>query len=180
MKVRVFGGYDFKDAYSDNSYIEDGYAKGVPMGGDLKASEGKSPKFIVMALKDPIGPGLDRIQIIKGWMENGKMKEKIYNVAVSDNRQIKPDGSVASINAPVNLETAAFNAEKGSAELMTVWTDPDFDALQRAFYYARVLQLPTARWNLFDEIREGVKFPETVPKTLVERAWSSPIWYHPK
>ena len=108
------------------------------------------------------------------------LKEKIYNVAVSDNPQIKPDGSVASINAPVNLETAAFNAEKGSAELMTVWTDPDFDALQRAFYYARVLQLPTARWNLFDEIREGVKFPETVPKTLVERAWSSPIWYHPK
>ena len=180
IKVRVFGGYDFKDAYSDNSYIEDGYAKGVPMGGDLKASEGESPKFIVMALKDPIGPGLDRIQIIKGWMENGEMKEKTYNVAVSDNRQIKPDGSVASINAPVNLETAAFNTEKGSAELMTVWTDPDFDASRKAFYYARVLQLPTARWNLFDEIREGVTFPTTVPKTLVERAWSSPIWYNPK
>jgi hypothetical protein len=179
MKVRLFGGYDFKDAYSDNSYLEDGYAKGVPMGGDLKASEGKSPEFIVMAIKDPIGPGLDRIQIIKGWMENGEMKENIYNVAVSDNREIKSDGSIAPINAPVNLETAAFNTEKGSSELMTVWTDPDFDASQKAFYYARVLQLPTARWNLFDEIREGVTFPESVTKTIVERAWSSPIWYTP-
>ncbi|MFT5824386.1 MAG: hypothetical protein ACI8ZM_005654 [Crocinitomix sp.] len=179
IKVRLFGGYDFKDAYRDNSYLEDGYAKGVPMGGDLKASEGMSPKFIVTALKDPIGPGLDRIQIIKGWMENGEMMEKTYNVAVSDNRQINPDGSVASINAPVNLETAAFNTEKGSSELMTVWTDPDFDASQKAFYYARVLQLPTARWNLYDEIREGVIFPTSVPKTLVERAWSSPIWYSP-
>lgn len=180
IKVRLFGGYDFKDTYSSSSYLEDGYAKGVPMGSDLKASKGRSPKFIVMALKDPIGPGLDRVQIIKGWMENGKMKEKIYNVAVSDNRQIKPDGSVASINAPVNLETAAFNTEKGSSEFITVWTDPDFDSTRKAFYYARVLQLPTARWNLYDEIREGVTFPESVPKTLVERAWTSPIWYSPK
>ena len=180
MKVRLFGGYDFDAAYSDNSFVEDGYAKGVPMGGDLSEAKGKSPQFIVWAIKDPIGPGLDRIQIIKGWMDHGEMKEKIYNVAVSDSREIKADGSVSPLNATVDLKTGDFNSDKGSAQLMTVWTDPDFDASQKAFYYARVLQLPTARWNLYDEIRENVTFPETVPKTLVERAWSSPIWYTPK
>ena len=180
MKVRLFGGYDFDAAYSDNSFVEDGYAKGVPMGGDLSEAKGKSPQFIVWAIKDPIGPGLDRIQIIKGWMDHGEMKEKIYNVAVSDSREIKADGSVSPLNATVDLKTGDFNSDKGSVQLMTVWTDPDFDASQKAFYYARVLQLPTARWNLYDEIRENVTFPETVPKTLVERAWSSPIWYTPK
>ena len=179
IKVRLFGGFDFNDRYDDNSFLEEGYAKGVPMGGDLTGYNGEPPKFIVMALKDPIGPGLDRIQIIKGWLEDGEMKEKIYNVAVSDNRKINADSSVDPIDAPVNLETAAFNTDKGSAELMTVWEDPDFDASQKAFYYARVLQLPTARWNLYDEIRQGVKFPSSVPKTVVERAWSSPIWYNP-
>ena len=179
MKVRLFGGYDFDAVYSDNSFVEDGYAKGVPMGGDLSDAKGKSPQFIVWAIKDPIGPGLDRIQIIKGWMHHGEMKEKIYNVAVSDSREIKADGSVSPLNATVDLKTGDFNSDKGSVQLMTVWTDPDFDASQKAFYYARVLQLPTARWNLYDEIRENVTFPETVPKTLVERAWSSPIWYTP-
>lgn len=180
MKVRLFGGYDFKSNYSDESFVEDGYAKGVPMGGDLPQAQGNSPVFIVWALKDPIGPGLDRIQIIKGWMENGEMKEKIYNVAVSDNRIIKADGSVEAIEAKVDLTTGAFDKEKGSNQLMKVWKDPDFDASQKSFYYARVLQLPTARWNLYDEIREGVMYPDKVPKTLVERAWSSPIWYTPE
>jgi len=107
------------------------------------------------------------------------MKEKIYNVAVSDNRIIKADGSVEDIEAKVDLTTGAFDKEKGSNQLMKVWTDPDFDASQKSFYYTRVLQLPTARWNLYDEIREGVTYPDKVPKTLVERAWSSPIWYTP-
>lgn len=179
IKVRLFGGFDFQDSYQSNEFVAEGYTKGVPMGGDLSNKEGKSPKFIVWALKDPIGPGLDRIQIIKGWIEKGEMKEKTYNVAVSDNREIKTDGSVTVLEAPVNLETGAFAEDKGSSELMTVWSDPDFDPSQRAFYYVRVLQLPTARWSLYDEIREGVSFPETVPKTIVERAWSSPIWYNP-
>lgn len=179
IKVRLFGGYDFANSYEGDSFIEEGYTKGVPMGGDLPQANGRSPKFIVWAIKDPIGPGLDRIQVIKGWLENGEMKETIYNVAVSDDREIKADGSVEPIDAPVDLKTGDFTADKGSAQLMTVWTDPDFDATQKAFYYVRVLQLPTARWNLYDEIREGVKFPESVPKTLVERAWSSPIWYSP-
>ena len=180
MKVRLFGGYDFKDSYEDDTFIADGYNNGVPMGGDLPYVTGKSPQFIVWAIKDPMGPGLDRIQIIKGWMENDEMREKIFNVAVSVNREIKEDGSVDPIDSPVNLETGEFNTEKGSSQLMTVWTDPDFDPLQRAFYYVRVLQLPTARWTLYDEIREGVTYPESIPKSIVERAWSSPIWYNPQ
>ena len=180
MKVRLFGGYNFKDTYTDESFVEDGYAKGVPMGGNLPKAQDNIPKFIVWAIKDPIGPGLDRIQIIKGWVHNGEMKEKVYNVAVSDNRKIKADGSVEASDAKVNLNTGAFDKDKGSTQLMTVWKDPDFDASHRAFYYARVLQLPTARWNLYDEIREGVEFPDRVPKTIIERAWSSPIWYIPQ
>ena len=180
MKVRLFGGYNFKDTYTDESFVEDGYAKGVPMGGNLPKAQDNIPKFIVWAIKDPIGPGLDRIQIIKGWVHNGEMKEKVYNVAVSDNRKIKADGSVEASDAKVNLNTGAFDKDKGSTQLMTVWKDPDFDASHRAFYYARVLQLPTARWNLYDEIREGVEFPDRVPKTIIERAWSSPIWHIPQ
>jgi len=179
MKVRLFGGFDFEKTYTEDSFVEDGYAKGVPMGGNLINSDGKNPQFIVWAIKDPIGPGLDRVQIIKGWLANGEMKEKIYNVVVSDNRVINPDGSVKALDAKVDINTGAFQTDKGSTQLMTVWEDPDFDASQKAFYYARVLQLPTARWNLYDEIREGVEYPEKVPKTLIERAWSSPIWYTP-
>ena len=147
------------------------------MGGDLPIANDKAPQFIVWASKDPIGPGLDRIQIIKGWLEDGEMKERIYNVAVSDNRRIKSDGSVEPLNAVINEETGAFESTLGSADLYAVWTDPDFDPSQKAFYYARVLQLPTARWTLYDEIREGVTYLESVPKSIVERAWSSPIWY---
>ncbi|MGI9530738.1 DUF3604 domain-containing protein [Lutimonas sp.] len=180
IKVRFFGGYDFKKSYKNQSFIEDGYKKGVPMGGDLPQANGSKPQFIVWAAKDPIGPGLDRIQIIKGWMQNGQMQEKIYNVAVSDNRTIHSDGSVEPIEAPVDLTTGQFTTNKGSSQLMTVWIDPDFDPRHKAFYYVRVLQLPAARWNLYDEIREGVTFPKSVPKTLIERAWSSPIWYSPK
>ena len=112
-------------------------------------------------------------------MDNGEMHEKIFNVAVSDEREIKEDGSVDPIDAPVNLKTGEFNTVKGSSQLMAVWTDPDFNASQSAFYYVRVLQLPSARWTLYDEIREGVSYPEEIPKAIVERAWSSPIWYSP-
>lgn len=150
------------------------------MGGDLPVKESKNPQFIVWAIKDPISANLDRIQIIKGWMENGEMKEMIYNVAVSDGRTIKPDGSVAKLEAPIDLSTGDFNTSKGSVELKSVWTDPEFDPKQTAFYYVRVIQLPTARWTYYDELREKVKFPAGVPKSIQERAWSSPIWYTPK
>ncbi|QCK15442.1 DUF3604 domain-containing protein [Mangrovivirga cuniculi] len=177
MKVRAFAGQDYEDSYeSNNALVEAGYANGVPMGGNYNGES--APQILVWAIKDPIGPGLDRIQIIKGWVENGEMKDKVYNVVASGDR-MNSDGSVTPIDAPVDLETGEYNKEKGSAELMGVWTDPDFDPNEYAYYYIRVLQLPTARWNLYDEIREGVDFPDRIPKQIVERAWGSPIWYEP-
>ncbi len=180
IKVRLFAGQNYKESYdSYEDFIEDGYAKGVPMGGDLKLDKGQEPSFLVWALKDPMNANLDRVQIVKGWYVNGNLKEKIFNVAVSDNRK-KADGTVIPTDAQVNLETGAFDTSKGNSEFMTKWTDPEFNPSNRAFYYVRVLQLPTARWNIYDELRDGVKFPGTVAKTVVERAWSSPIWYKPK
>ena len=179
IKVRFFGGTGYAESYDDyNEMVSDGYSKGVPMGSDMSAGRG-APSFIVWAEKDPKEAPLDRIQIIKGWYRNGELQEKIYNVAVSDGRAIAEDGSVASIEAPVNLATGSYAEDKGSAQLKGVWTDPDFNPADHAFYYARVLQIPTARWTLWDEVREDVEYPEEVPRTVVERAWSSPIWYTP-
>lgn len=178
MKVRFFAGQGFASKYdSYETMVADGYKKGVPMGGDYKGK--KAPQFLVWAMKDPIGPNLDRIQIIKGWYENGEMKDTIYNVTASGKR-LKKDGSVTPIDAPINLKTGEFNAKKGDPELMTVWTDPNWDPKQEAFYYVRVLQLPTARWTLYDELRSGVKYPDDVKREIVERAWASPIWYEAK
>jgi hypothetical protein len=176
MKVRAFAGQGFASSYdSYEKLVKDGYAKGVPMGGDYKGD--KAPQILVWAAKDPIGPNLDRIQIIKGWVENGELKDTIYNVVASGDR-LKADGKVEPINAPIDLKTGAFNKEKGDPELKAVWTDPNYDPKQEAYYYVRVLQLPTARWNLWDELRnKGVKFPEEVKKQIVERAWGSPIWH---
>jgi hypothetical protein len=154
--------------------VADGYAKGVPMGGDYNETE--APQILVWAAKDPDGPNLDRIQIIKGWLEDGEMKDTVYNVVASGNR-LQEDGTVEPIEAPIDLETGQFNTQKGSPELMGLWTDPDFDPSQEAYYYVRVLQLPTARWTLYDEIREGVTYPDDVKREIVERAWGSPIWY---
>ena len=178
MKVRVFAGQGFARHYDNyEAMVTDGYKKGVPMGGDYTGT--KAPEFLVWAIKDPIGPNLDRIQIIKGWYENGEMKDTIFNVVASDKR-LKSDGNVTPIDAPINLKTGAFDAQKGDAELMGVWTDPQWDPKQEAFYYVRVLQLPTARWTLYDELREGVKYPDFVKRQIVERAWASPIWYEVK
>ena len=154
--------------------MDDGYAKGVPMGQDYKGTE--APQFLLWAVKDPIGPNLDRIQIIKGWVENNETHDTVYNVVASGDR-LQADGTVTPIDAPINMETAAFNTEKGDPELMGVWTDPDWDPKQEAYYYVRVLQLPTARWTLYDEWRGGVKFEPDVKREIVERAWASPIWY---
>lgn len=175
MKVRFFAGQGFDKSYSSyEKLVKDGYAKGVPMGGNYKGT--KAPQFLVWAVKDPIGPNLDRIQIIKGWYENGEMKDTIYNVVASGNR-LKDDGTVEPVNAPINLKTGEFNKQKGSPELKAVWTDPDFDPTLQAFYYVRVLQLPTARWTLYDELNAGVTYPKDVKRQIVERAWASPIWY---
>ncbi|WP_288373208.1 DUF3604 domain-containing protein [uncultured Algoriphagus sp.] len=180
IKVRFFAGKDFKESYeSYEEMVQDGYSKGVPMGQNYEGTE--APEFLVWALKDPIAPNLDRVQIIKGWVDaNGEMHDTIYDIAASDNR-MRSDGTVEPIDAPVNMETGEFNKEKGAPEFTVVWKDPDFDPSQNAYYYVRVIQLPTARYSLWDEIRNpDVKYPEDTKRVIQERAWASPIWIEPK
>ena len=182
MLVRLFGGWDFDDNdLRSRAPAFTGYEKGVPMGGDLTAApSGKSPTFMVYALRDPIGANLDRIQIIKGWMdERGDLHEKVYDVAWSDERQVDANGKVPPVGNTVDLEAANWTNTIGASELATVWTDPDFDAGEEAFYYARILEIPTPRWVLYDKVRLGAEMPEDVELVHQERAYTSPIWYGP-
>jgi hypothetical protein len=184
MTVRFFGGWDFEpgDART-RTPASAGYAKGVPMGGDLsKAPSGKAPSFLVAALKDPYSGNLDRIQIIKGWVDSkGERQEKIYDVAWGDAASRTPgtDGKLPPVGNTVDLETATWTNTIGDPELIAVWKDPDFDAEQRAFYYARVIEIPTPRWTLYDAVRFGLKLPAEARVTTQERAYTSPIWYTP-
>ncbi len=183
MIVRFFGGWDFdaKDAQTRNPGVV-GYTKGVPMGGDLsQAIEGRSPTFLVAALKDPIGANLDRLQVIKGWMDGkGELYEKIYDVAVSDGRKIESDGRCkTAVGNTVDVANATWTNTIGDSELITVWKDPEFDASQRAFYYVRVLEIPTPRWTAYDAKYYGIQLPKEVPMTQQDRAYTSPIWYTP-
>lgn len=184
MWVRFFGGFDFveADAFSREPAVA-GYSKGVPMGGDLSAStNGESPSFLVAAMKDPMSGNLDRIQIIKGWSDaDGKTHEKIYNVAWGDAdiRQANAEGQLPPVGNTVNAETASWRNTIGDPELITVWQDPDFDPTVRAFYYARVLEIPTPRWTTFDALKFGVTLSDEVPISIQERAYTSPIWYTP-
>ena len=184
MIVRFFGGYDFEEADAHNRLpAQIGYTKGVPMGGDLSAApQGKAPTFLVAALKDPIGANLDRIQIIKGWLDaKGDTHEKVYDVVWGDADKRQPDqnGKLPSVGNTVDVENATWTNTIGDPELITVWTDPDFDSNQRAFYYARVLEIPTPRWTAYDAKRFGVEPLEGTTMTLQERAYTSPIWYTP-
>ena len=182
LKVRFFGSFDYAvDDVNKPDFIEHAYAKGVPMGSDLKPGTGKAPTFLVSALKDPRSGNLDRIQIVKGWIdESGKQQEKIYDVSWSGDRKIGADGKVPAVGSSVDLKTATYTDKIGAAALATGWTDPDFKADQHAFYYARVLEIPTPRWNTYDAVRQQMAPLTDVPATLQERAWSSPIWYTPK
>jgi hypothetical protein len=183
IPVRFFGGWEFTDndlRSRTPAFI--GYEKGVPMGGDLtRAPKGKAPTFMVYALRDPIGANLDRIQIIKGWLDNnGKTHERIYDVAVSDGRKIDKEGRCKTpVGNTVDLEAANWTNTIGASELATVWTDPDFDPSQKAFYYARVIEIPTPRWVLYDKVRLGAKIPKEAKLIHQERAYTSPIWYTP-
>jgi hypothetical protein len=183
MIVRFFGGWDFNASDTQTRRpATTGYVKGVPMGGDLKnAPDGKTPTFLVAALKDPIGGNLDRIQIIKGWLDgDSKLHEKVYDVAVSDGREIGSDGRCKkAVGNTVDVENATFKNTIGETELITVWEDPDFNPKVRAFYYARVIEIPTPRWTAYDALRFGIEMPEDVPMTTQERAYTSPIWYTP-
>jgi hypothetical protein len=181
MQVRVFGGWDFSDKDWAGDWVKAGYARGVPMGGDLKAGAG-APSFLISALKDPDGANLDRVQVVKGWVDaSGRMQEKIFDVSWSspDQRRIS-GGKLTPVGDTVDIAKATYSNSIGAPELRTVWRDPEFNASQKAFYYVRVLEIPTPRWVLFDAIRYGAKLlPETERKSQ-ERAYTSPIWYNPE
>lgn len=184
IRLRFFGGWDYSfDLINDKDVIKTAYENGVPMGSDLKPMEGtaKAPTFVVWALKDPESGNLDRIQIIKGFINKwGRADEKIYNVAWSDKRKIDPKtGKLPPVGNTVNIKKATYTNNIGNTQLGMVWTDPDFDPDQRAVYYVRVLEIPTPRWSTYDAAKLGVDIPEGIPATIQERAWSSPIWYTP-
>jgi hypothetical protein len=184
VTVRFFGGFDFtpEDAQS-RLPAEVGYAKGVPMGGDLRSAPAeKAPTFLVAALKDPLSGNLDRIQIVKGWIDAaGARQEKVYDVAWgdADKRKPGPDGKIPPVGNTVDVPNATWTNTIGDPELIAVWRDPDFDAKLPAVYYARVIEIPTPRWTAYDAKRFNVKMAPNVPMTTQERAYTSPIWYSP-
>ncbi len=182
MSVRFFGGWDFTEddaAAREPGWI--GYDKGVPMGADLpEGPDGASPTFLVGALRDPIGGNLDRIQIVKGWLDaEGNTQEQVYDVAWSGDRAPGQDGKLPAVGNTVNVAAATWTNSIGAPELITVWEDPDFDPAQSAFYYARVIQIPTPRWTAYEAQRFQIEMPDEVPMTTQERAYTSPIWYTP-
>jgi hypothetical protein len=184
MTVRFFGGWDFEAADANTRMpAEVGYKKGVPMGGDLTdAPIGKAPSFLVAALKDAYSGNLDRIQIVKGWLDKkGKTHEKVYDVVWSDDDKRRPgsDGKLPPVGNTVDVASATWTNTIGDPELITVWSDPEFDSKQSAFYYTRVLEIPTPHWTAYDALRFGVQLPDEAPKSHQERAYTSPIWYTP-
>jgi hypothetical protein len=183
LAVRFFGGWDFTDQdMNSRQPAFAGYEKGVPMGGHLRprpAGAG-APTFMVYSLRDAQGANLDRIQIVKGWLrDDGETHERVYDVAWSGNRRPGSDGKLPPVGNTVDVESANWTNTIGAAELATVWTDPDFDPDQRAFYYARIIEIPTPRWTTYDAFRFGIDIPEDAPTSTQERAYTSPIWYTP-
>jgi len=183
IRVRVFGGWDFAaDELARPDFIAQGYRRGVPMGGTLfEPPAGGAPSFMIRALRDPDGANLDRVQIIKGWLDDdGETHERIYDVAVSDGRQIGADGRARQpVGTTVDIENATFTNTIGDAMLTAHWQDPDFDPAESAFYYVRVLEIPTPRWTTYDAAFFDIDLPDNVPATIQDRAYTSPIWYTP-
>jgi hypothetical protein len=183
MIVRFFGGWDYEaDDLDSRQPAFRGYEKGVPMGADLPARQAEeAPTFMVYALRDPIGANLDRIQIVKGWLNaDGTTAEQVYDVAWSPGRAPDANGVLPPVGNTVDVANANWANTIGASELAAVWTDPDFDPSQAAFYYARVLEIPTPRWVVYDAFRFGVEIPEGAETTGQERAYTSPIWYSPE
>ncbi len=191
IQVRLFGGWGFgPDVLQQKDWVKTGYADGVPMGADLPPPKSNAPSFVVWAVKDPDEANLDRIQIVKGWTRSGQIFEKVYDVAWSGDRKLTHapvqnvlyggnDMTLPPVGNTVDIKNASYTNTVGAVELKTVWTDPDFEPGLHAFYYARVLQIPTPRWTTYDAKTLGVPPPSNVPATLQERAWTSPIWYTP-
>jgi hypothetical protein len=183
MGVRFFGGWSFTDQDVNNRQPAfAGYSKGVPMGGDLPArpDNAGAPTFMVYALRDPIGANLDRVQIVKGWLDaKGNSQEKVYDVAWAGDREPNAEGKLPPVGNTVDAKNATWTNTIGAPELGIVWSDPEFDAEQKAFYYARVLEIPTPRWSTYDAFRYGIDIPDGAPVATQERAYTSPIWYTP-
>ena len=181
IQVRFYGGFDFADGDLQGDLVATGYAKGVPMGGELRAATGgQPPTFLVAAMKDPDGANLDRVQIVKGWVDaGGKTQEKIFDVKWSGDRVPGPDGKLPLVGDTVNRDTSEYTNTIGAAQLTGIFRDPEFDPVQKAFYYVRALEIPTPRWTLYDKVRFGDQMPDTVPLVHQERAFTSPIWYAP-
>ncbi len=181
IRLRFFGGWAYPDGIIENSdFASQAYAGGVPMGGDLatRPKNAGAPRFIIWAMKDPQSGNLDRIQVIKGWVEQGLPQEKIYDVALSDGRRVDPiSGWVDPVGNTVDAATATYSNSIGDTELSVVWQDPDFDPALSAVYYVRVLEIPTPRWSTYDAARNNLQLPDGVAVSIQERAWSSPIWY---
>ena len=180
--MRVFGGWDFAaDEVERPDFAERGYAGGVPMGGDLtNAPEGKAPTFMVRTLRDPDNANLDRVQMVKGWLNaDGTTSEKVYDMACSDGRAIVDHACDGDVGNTVDVANATYTNTIGDPLLAAIWTDPDFDPAQRAFYYVRVLEIPKPTWQAHDAKYYGVEMSDEVPMVLQDRAYTSPIWYTP-
>lgn len=181
ISLRFFAGFDMTGIDpAAKGWVDKAYRQGVPMGGALKALSGdKAPTFVIWAMKDPEGAKLDRIQIIKGWPEEGVSQEKIYDVAWSAERTPDPEtGALPPVARLIDCKTLQTSQKTGAVQLQVIWQDPDFNAAENAFYYVRVLEVPTARWNMYDARELAIENPADLPETIQERAYSSPIWYH--
>jgi hypothetical protein len=179
----LFGGWGYADdLHTRPDMLEQAYKQGVPMGGDMKPARkrDKAPRFLVMASKDALGANLDRIQIIKGWVDaKGITHDKVFDVVWSGERQPVANGKLPAVGNTVDLATATYRNTIGDAQLATVWQDPEFDPSVAALYYARVIEIPTPRWTTYDAVRGGLPLLKNVAATIQERAWTSPIWISP-
>jgi hypothetical protein len=182
MAVRFFAGWDYaEDLHTRSDMLKKAYRQGVPMGGDLGKQQGdRSPRFLVVASKDALGANLDRIQIVKGWVDaSGQQQDRVFDVSWSGQRTAGANGKLPPVGNTVDLRTATYQNSIGAAQLATVWEDPTFDPAMPALYYARVIEIPTPRWSTYDSVRAGLPLLDGAPATIQERAWSSPIWYRP-
>jgi hypothetical protein len=182
LRVRVFAGYGFSaEDLPRSDFAAHGYAMGVPMGGDLAPdTEGRAPGLLIRALRDPDGANLDRVQVVKGWLnDDGTTGERVYDVVWSGDRVPDDNGKLPPVGNTVDVENATWTNDIGQAILSGYWEDPEFDPSQAAFYYVRVIEIPTPRWTVYDAKQFGVALPEGVPTAIQDRAYTSPIWYTP-
>jgi hypothetical protein len=182
IRLRMFGGWGFDPNMLEKSnWVADAYANGVPMGGDLpaKLSRAPAPRFILQTMKDPDGANLDRIQIIKIWLEGKNYEEKVFDVVLSGGRADDPSGHAPPVGNTVDLITGTYVNSIGASELSAVWRDPEFNPAKPAVYYARVLEIPTPRWSTLLAIKDQLPIPAKAPAAIQQRAWSSPIWFTP-